>query len=80
MTDRRTGQPDTGERRRSVDKIPCPECGCYQSIVLPYRPRREAVENAFGRVRLCDNGHRYDTYEYVSPLPKISIPPKPAQK
>lgn len=67
--DRRQTTRETPDRR-TIEKMACPECGCRMSIILPYRPKRE-VEDGFGRVRLCDNGHRFDTYEYVSPLPKI---------
>ena len=74
MSEDRRQQPDrrTGSRgdRRSVDKVPCPECGSEQSKVLPYRPRRQ-VDGCFSRVRQCDQGHRYETLEHVSHLPKI---------
>jgi hypothetical protein len=66
----RRAEPRGTDRRGGWPKVPCPVCGSCQSIVLPYRPRRE-IEDCFSRVRKCEHGHRYETIEQISPLQPV---------
>jgi transcriptional regulator with XRE-family HTH domain len=68
--DERRAEPRGTDRRGGWPKVPCPVCGSCQSIVLPYRPRRE-IEDCFSRVRKCEHGHRYETIEQISPLQPV---------